>query len=387
MADRGIDIQRGIVTANADEVPQICDKLVELYGTQNFIVKSQVLAGGRGKGTFDTGFKGGVKFSKTKDDATANAKAMLGNKLVTNQTGADGVKVQKIFVTECLDIKRELYFAILLDRESGGPVLVGSTEGGVEIEQVAKERPDAIIKQPISIKKGIVESDVEEFVKKLGFQGPAIANAKDVVIKLYNMAKELDVTQLEINPWVESPDGRVCCLDAKLAFDDSAEYRQKEVFAFRDFDEMDPRDRQAHEQDLQYIGLTGDIGCLVNGAGLAMATMDIIKLKGGDPANFLDLGGGAQKHQVVSAFKILNSDPNLKGILVNIFGGIVDCSMVAQGIIDAIQEVGLKYPCVVRLSGTRADLGAKMMKDSGLNVHPASDMNEAAEKIVSLSHK
>jgi len=384
MIENGCDVQHGYVITSPDQVADVCKKIQAEWKCTNFICKSQVLAGGRGKGVFKDGFKGGVKFCKTMEDAVTNAGKMLNNRLVTNQTGPQGVLVKKCFIAECLDIERELYFAILLDRGMGGPVLLGSTQGGVEIEEVAKTNPDAIIKMPVKVAEGVSEAMATEFCQKLGFKDAGLKSATAIVRNLYGMAAKHDITQLEVNPLVECPNGRVACLDAKVNFDDSAEYRQKEIFKLRDDSESDPRDVEAAKYDLNYIGLDGNIACLVNGAGLAMATMDIIQLKGCKPANFLDIGGTAQKHQVVAAFRILQSDPRLKGILVNIFGGIVDCSMVASGIVEAAKEVGLKCPLVVRLSGTNADKGAEIVNNSGLGLHFAADMETAANMITSL---
>eukprot|EP01013_Petalomonas_cantuscygni_P009815 TRINITY_DN22733_c0_g1_i1.p1 TRINITY_DN22733_c0_g1~~TRINITY_DN22733_c0_g1_i1.p1 ORF type:complete len:437 (-),score=155.17 TRINITY_DN22733_c0_g1_i1:917-2227(-) len=392
----GVDVQRGHVLSSADDVPAACQALKETCKTSNFIVKAQVLAGGRGKGVFADGFKGGVKFSKDGQAAQEYAKAMLGNRISTAQTPPEGIEVQKVFVAECLDFNRELYVALLLDRASRGPVLIGSTEGGVEIEHVAKTNPDAILKVPLMTEKDASSprgyrvvprggaAALTEFATKLGFEGETNTRAVTFFQNLCNMSADSDITQLEVNPLVETTDGRLAAVDAKLNFDDSAEYRQKEIFSWRDHAEEDPREVEASKWDLNYIGLDGEIGCLVNGAGLAMATMDIIKLKGLDPANFLDVGGTATTERVAAAFKIITSDPKVKGILVNIFGGIVNCAMIADGVISAAKTTGIKVPVVVRLSGTNADVGLEKLKASGLDLHPAEDMDTAATKIVKL---
>jgi len=312
---------------------------------------------------------------------------MLGAKLVTKQTGPEGQLCAKVLVNEGIDIKRECYFAILLDRAHGGPVVVASTQGGMDIEEVAEKTPEAIITMPIDINVGMTDAQAEELAAKLEFTGALAAPAATQFKALYKLFDGTDATQVEINPLAHGsvPGGVqdvVFAVDAKLNFDDSAAFRQKEIFDLRDKSMEDPRDVRAEEADLNYIGLDGNIGCMVNGAGLAMATMDIIKLHGGDPANFLDVGGGATTHQVVEAFKILTSDDKVKALLVNIFGGIMRCDTIAQGIVEAANEVGLTMPLIVRLEGTNVELGKKILADSGLNIIAADDLDDAAKKAV-----
>jgi succinyl-CoA synthetase beta subunit len=381
----GIDHQRGFVVRSASEVAAATEKLP----TKNYIVKAQVLAGGRGKGTFNTGFKGGVKFAKTKEDAAEYTEKMLGNTLVTHQTGAAGQKVSKVFIAECLDIQKEYYFAILLQGKYGGPVLVGSPRGGVDIETVAKENPEDIYTQPVPMKKGLTSEDALTFANKLGFKSPYAEKAADSMVKLYKLMMEKDSTMIEINPFVETPDQRVVCIDAKFNFDDSASFRQKAVFAERDIEQEDAKEVAAEAAGLNYIALDGNIACLVNGAGLAMATMDIIGLHGGRPANFLDVGGGATAEQVTAAFKIIMSDPNVKGILINIFGGIMRCDTIAEGVIMAAKQTGINLPVVVRLAGTNQEKGAEILKKSEFSekLISAIDLDDAAKKIVALCSK
>jgi len=306
---------------------------------------------------------------------------MLGHKLVTKQTPAGGVPVRKLMIAESLTFDRELYFAIVMDRNFNGPVLVASPMGGMDIEAVAKEHPDQIFKRPIDILKGIQPEDTKYIAEKLGFKNN-IVKAQKQMERLYDLFVKTDATQVEINPFAEISNGEVYCIDAKINFDDNASYRQEAIYKYRDTTEEDPREVEASRHNLNYIGMEGNIGCMVNGAGLAMATMDIIKLYGGAPANFLDVGGGATEGQVVESFKILTSDSQVKAILVNIFGGIVKCEMIAQGIINAAKTVQLKIPLVVRLAGTNVDLGQKLLRESGLPVINASDLDDAAQKAV-----
>jgi len=357
-------------------------------GTKNFIVKSQILAGGRGKGSFiENGFQGGVKFSKDEKTAEEVAAKMLHNTLVTKQTGHKGIRVDKLFFAECLDFNREFYFAILLDRTAQCPVFVGSYEGGMDIEQVAEEKPEAI--KTLLIKdlvNGPSEAETIEYAKSLNFKNPQ--QAAQVMKKLYAMFRGTDAAQLEINPLVEL-DGSadVSCVDCKLNVDDNAVFRQKEIFAMRDWAAEDPREVEAAKCELNYIGLDGNIGCLVNGAGLAMATMDIIQLNGGKPANFLDVGGGATTKQVKQAFTIILKDESVKCVLVNIFGGIMRCDVIAEGIVQAASELELKVPIVVRLEGTNVDKGLQILdeaaKNGTLKVITAKNLDDAAAKAVS----
>jgi succinyl-CoA synthetase beta subunit len=348
------------------------------------MVKSQIHAGGRGKGTFTDGFKGGVKFCKTKAEAKEIAGKMLGNTLVTVQTGPAGRKVQTVYFTAASDIKKEYYLAILLDRATSRPVIVASTEGGVEIEKVAHETPEKIAKVFIDPGYGLADFQVREIVFKLGFTGAEAKNAAKLLRNLYTVFWDTDASMVEVNPLITTPAGEVLALDAKVSFDDNALFRHPEIVALRDLNEEDPKEIEASKHALNYIALDGNIACLVNGAGLAMSTMDIIKHFGGTPANFLDVGGGASREQVVAAFKIILGDPNVKGILVNIFGGIMDCNVIAQGIVDAVKEVGLKLPLVVRLEGNNVAAGKATLAASGLKLVSGDSMADAAQKIVKL---
>ena len=348
------------------------------------VVKSQIHAGGRGKGTFTDGFKGGVKVCKSKAEAREIATKMLGNTLVTVQTGPAGRKVQTIYFNVASQIKKEYYLAILLDRASSRPVIVASTEGGVEIEKVAHETPDKIHKVFIDPAYGLADFQVRELIFKLGFTGAEAKNAGKLIRALYNCFWESDASMVEVNPLITTPTGEVLALDAKVAFDDNALFRHPEIVELRDLNEEDPKEIEASKHELNYIALDGNIACLVNGAGLAMSTMDIIKHFGGTPANFLDVGGGASREQVVAAFKIILGDKNVKGILVNIFGGIMDCNVIAQGIVDAVKEVGLKLPLVVRLEGNNVAAGKATLAASGLKLVSGDSMADAAQKIVKL---
>jgi len=348
------------------------------------MVKSQIHAGGRGKGTFTDGFKGGVKYCKTKAEAKLIAGRMLGNTLVTVQTGPVGRKVQTVYFTVASDIKKEYYLAILLDRATSRPVIVASTEGGVEIEKVAHETPEKIHKVFIDPAYGLADFQVRDLVFKLGFAGTEAKNAAKLIRNLYAMYWEKDAAMVEVNPLITTPTGEVLALDAKVSFDDNALFRHPDVVALRDLNEEDPKEIEASKSSLNYIALDGAIACLVNGAGLAMATMDIIKHFGGEPANFLDVGGGASKDQVVAAFKIILGDVNVKGIFVNIFGGIMDCNVIASGIVEAVKEVGLKLPLVVRLEGNNSVMGRQTLHDSGLPIVSGNSMADAAQKIVKL---
>ncbi len=348
------------------------------------MVKSQIHAGGRGKGVFTDGYKGGVKFCRTKAEAREAAGRMLGNTLVTAQTGPAGRKVQTIYFTVASDIAKEYYLAILLDRARSRPVIVASTEGGVEIEKVAHDTPEKIFKVAIDPAYGLADYQVRELVARLGFKPAEAKNAAKLIRSLWRFYWETDAAMVEINPLVTTPAGEVLALDAKVSFDDNALYRHPEIVALRDLNEEDPKEVEASKHALSYIALDGNIACLVNGAGLAMSTMDIIKHFGGEPANFLDVGGGASKDQVVAAFKIILGDPNVRGILVNIFGGIMDCNVIATGIVEAVKEVGLKLPLVVRLEGNNVAAGKATLAQSGLTIVSGDSMADAAQKIVRL---
>jgi succinyl-CoA synthetase beta subunit len=348
------------------------------------IVKSQIHAGGRGKGTFTDGFKGGVKFAKTKADALDYANKMFNNTLVTIQTGPAGRKVQTIYFTQASDIKKEYYLAILLDRATSRPVIVASTEGGVDIETVAHNTPEKIFKIVIDPAYGIADYQVRELIFKLGLNATESKNAAKLLKSLYTFFWETDAAMVEVNPLITTPDDKVLALDAKVSFDSNALFRHPEIVALRDLNEEDPKEIEASKYDLAYIALDGNIACLVNGAGLAMSTMDIIKHYGGNPANFLDVGGGASKEKVVAAFKIILGDANVKGIFVNIFGGIMDCNVIAEGIVEAVKEVGLKLPLVVRLEGNNVAKGKATLAASGLALVSGDTMADAAQKIVKL---
>jgi succinyl-CoA synthetase beta subunit len=348
------------------------------------MVKSQIHAGGRGKGTFTDGFKGGVKFCKTKAEARELAARMLGNTLVTAQTGPAGRKVGTVYFTVASEIKKEYYLAILLDRDSSRPVIVASTEGGVEIEKVAHETPEKLHKVRIDPAYGLADYQVRDLVGRLGFSPAEAKNASRLIRSLYAFYWAADAAMVEINPLITTPAGDVLALDAKVSFDDNALFRHPEIVALRDLNEEDPKEIEASKHALSYIALDGAIACLVNGAGLAMSTMDIIKHYGGSPANFLDVGGGASKEQVIAAFKIILGDANVRGIFVNIFGGIMDCNVIATGIVEAVKEVGLKLPLVVRLEGNNVAAGKATLAQSGLTIVSGDSMADAAQKIVKL---
>jgi succinyl-CoA synthetase beta subunit len=346
------------------------------------VIKAQVHAGGRGKGHFTNGFKGGVHLIESPEQAAEFAGKMLNETLVTIQTGDAGKLVSKVMIAEAVDITHEYYLAILMDRATCGPVIVVSTEGGMSIEDVAHNNPEKIIRQFVHPVLGLQAYEVRKLSAALGLSGDIAKQFAKLLGNLYKLFVSCDCAMVEINPLVTTPDGRVLALDAKFGFDDNALYRHPDIVAMRDVTEEDPREVAASEFGLNYIGLDGNIACLVNGAGLAMATMDIIKHFGGDPANFLDVGGGATKEQVTAAFKIILGDPNVKGILINIFGGIMDCNIIAEGVIAAAKETGLPIPLVVRLEGNNVEMGKQTLAASGLNILAASDMSDAAKKIV-----
>lgn len=351
-------------------------------GGAGLVVKAQVHAGGRGKGTFKNGFKGGVHVIDTAEKAEKIAGQMLGQTLVTHQTGPEGKSVSKVLIAKSVDIERELYFAILFDRANSTHSMIASTEGGMNIEEVAEKTPEKITRVVIHPTLGLQAYQCRKIAAVLGLRGKLMTQAVKLFSSLWTLYSRCDCSLVEVNPLAVTTDGEVVALDAKFNFDDNALYRQKEIVAMRDTSEEDPREVAAGEFGLNYIGLDGNIACLVNGAGLAMATMDIIKLHGGEPANFLDVGGGASKEQVSNAFKIILGDPKVEGILVNIFGGIMDCNVIAEGIVAAVQEVGLSLPLVVRLEGNNVDAGKKTLAESGLNVISGDDLTAAAEKIV-----
>ena len=372
---------RGRVATTSNKAEQIAREL----GDIDIVVKAQIHAGGRGKGTFKNGFKGGVHVRKTPDEVRDVAAKMLGQVLVTHQTGPDGRKVNKVLVAESADIGREIYFAVLLDRATAAPVIVASTEGGVEIESVAAKSPEKIIREPINPLAGLQPYQARKLARQLGFESFQLKNASKLFEGLYRTFIAYDCSMVEVNPLVVTNKGEVLALDAKFNFDDNALYRHPEIAAMRDVAEEDPREVEASKHELNYIGLDGNIACLVNGAGLAMATMDIIKFYGGEPANFLDVGGGANKEQVTEAFRILLSDSRVKAVLVNIFGGIMKCDIIAHAILAAFKEVGFHVPLVVRLEGTNVEQGRKILAESGLSITTAGGLTEAAKKVVSLA--
>jgi succinyl-CoA synthetase beta subunit len=372
---------RGRVAVALDEAEQIAREL----GDIDIVVKAQIHAGGRGKGIFKNGFKGGVHVRKTPDEVRDVAAKMLGQILVTHQTGPAGRLVNKVLVAESADIAREIYFAVLLDRATAAPVIVASTEGGVEIESVAAKSPEKIIREPIDPSAGLHPYQARKLAKQLGFESSQLKNASKLFEGLYRTFIAYDCSMVEVNPLVVTKKGEVLALDAKFNFDDNALYRHPEIAVMRDIAEEDPREVEASKHGLNYIGLDGNIACLVNGAGLAMATMDIIKFYGGEPANFLDVGGGATEEQVTEALKILIADKHVKAILVNIFGGIMKVDIIAQGIINAAKSIKLSVPLIVRLEGTNVDKGKQLLKESGLALIAADDLADAAQKAVAAA--
>jgi succinyl-CoA synthetase beta subunit len=362
--------------------PEEAEAIARQLGSKEIVVKAQIHAGGRGKGTFKNGFKGGVHVCSTPGEVREIASKMLGQVLVTHQTGPDGRLVNKIYVAEAAEIAKELYVAVLLDRASSAPVVIASTEGGMDIETVAAHTPEKIYREPVHPLLGLQAYQARLIAQKLGLSGDQARQAGKLLTSLYRLFVAADCSLVEVNPLVVTKSGQVLALDAKFNFDDNALFRHAEIVAMRDTAEEDPREVAASSFGLNYIGLDGNIACLVNGAGLAMATMDIIKYYGGEPANFLDVGGGATKEQVTAAFKIILGDSQVKGILVNIFGGIMQCDIIAAGILAAVQETHLGIPLVVRLEGSNVALGKKMIRESNLAVISADSLADGAEKIV-----
>jgi succinyl-CoA synthetase beta subunit len=385
LAAAGAPIPRGIVAARPEEAQAAFDKL----GGGPVVLKAQVHAGGRGKGRFKDSGKdfGGVKFIKSRDDVASVAQVMFKFPLVTKQTGADGQKVGKVLVQEAADIAREIYVGIVLDRAIGKPVLMASAEGGVEIEEVAAKSPEKILKEPIDPAAGLQPFQARRLAFDLGFSGDEIAQAEKIMTALARVFLDKDCSLAEINPLIVTPQGQVVVLDAKITFDDNALFRHPDIEQLRDEAEENAAELRAGRAGLSYISLTGNIGCLVNGAGLAMSTMDIIKYHGGEPANFLDVGGGANKEQVTEALRILLGDERVKAVLINIFGGIMKCDIIAGAVIAAFQEVKPKVPFVVRLEGTNVAQGRKMLEQSGLNLTTATDLTDAAKKVVAAARK
>ena len=371
MSRYGVAVPRGAVAYTAEEAESAARNL----GGSVWAVKAQIHAGGRGKG-------GGIKIAKSPDEVRDLAKKMIGMTLVTKQTGPAGREVKRIYVESGCDIERELYLSLLVDRATARVTLMASTEGGMDIEEVAATHPEKIIKVFIDPATGLMPEHGRRVAFGLGLKGAAVGSAAKLIGALYKAFIDLDASLVEINPLVLTKGGEVLVLDAKMNFDDNALFRQKDVLELRDEDEEDPAEVEASRHGLNYIKLDGSIGCMVNGAGLAMATMDIIKLHGGAPANFLDVGGGATKERVTAAFKIILSDANVEGILVNIFGGIMRCDVIAEGVVAAAREIGLQVPLVVRLEGTNVELGKKILKESGLAITSADDLGDAAAKIV-----
>ena len=375
-----IPTPKGYLIEDIDEAESVVSKAQKDFNTEVLVIKAQIHAGGRGKG-------GGVKVSKDYDSAISNIKSILGMNLVTHQTGSSGQKVKKVYVEEASTIKSEFYCAITLDRNTGRDVFMVSTEGGVEIEKVADETPEKIVKTWIDPLIGMKSYQARKLAFGLKLEGGAFKECVKLLQKLYKCYVDTDASLVEINPLVLTSDDSIIALDAKFNFDNNALYRQSDISSLRDFDEEDPTEVEAGKYDLNYIKLDGNVGCMVNGAGLAMATMDIIKLAGGDPANFLDVGGTASAETVKNGFKIILSDKNVKAILINIFGGIVRCDRVANGVIKAVEELGLRVPVVVRLEGTNAKEAKSILQDSGLSIIPANDMQDAAQKVVSSATK
>lgn len=384
LAQYGVAVPSGDICETAEAARKTADELFA-KGEKLVIVKAQIHAGGRGKGTFKSGFKGGVKICLTADEVQTNAAAMLGNVLVTKQTGPDGRMVSKVLICAAADIKKELYCAVLLDRATSTPVIMVSTEGGMDIEEVAAKTPEKIYKLPIDPSVGIMPYHGRKLATALGLNGELIAEATKLFMGVFRTWWESDASLVEINPLcVVTRGGKdsLLAIDAKIGLDDNALYRHKEIQAMRDLAEEAPLEIEASKHELNYIKLDGNIACLVNGAGLAMATMDIIKHFGGDPANFLDVGGGATRQQVTAAFKIILSDPKVEAILVNIFGGIMQCDIIAAGIVDAAKVTHLSLPLVVRLEGNNSQLGKKILAESGLPIVSGDSMADAAQKVV-----
>jgi succinyl-CoA synthetase beta subunit len=374
LARHGVPVPRGEVVFNPADAAAAAKRL----GGDLVVVKAQIHAGGRGKG-------GGVKLAKSADEAEQIARQMIGMTLVTHQTGPEGRKVSRVFVEEGLKMTRELYLSLVLDRASGKPVMMASADGGMDIEEVAAKTPERIHKVYIEPGVGLVPFEARQLGFALGLDGPQVNKAVKLMTALYEAFMATDASLVEINPLVVTASGDLLALDAKMNFDDNALYRHPDLKELRDLGEEDPLEIEASKFSLNYIHLDGNIGCMVNGAGLAMATMDIIKLAGGEPANFLDVGGGANAEQIRNAFKILMSDPNVKAVLINIFGGILRCDVLAQGVIAAVKELGVPVPIVIRMEGTNVDEGKRLLRESGMNFTTADSMGEAADRVVALA--
>jgi succinyl-CoA synthetase beta subunit len=383
LAAAGAVVPRGIVATHQDEAHAAFDQL----GKGKAVLKTQIHAGGRGKGRFKGSGKdfGGVKVVSSREECREVAKVMLTHHLVTKQTGEHGQKVSKVLVEEPSDIAREIYLGVVVDRAVGLPVLMASAQGGMDIEEVAAKHPEAILKTAVDPDRGLMPYQSRRLAYELGFSEEQIPKAEKLMTALCRVFLDKDCSLAEINPLVVTKEGEVLALDAKMTFDDNALFRHPDIEGLRDLAEENPAELRAARAGLSYVSMTGNIGCLVNGAGLAMSTMDIIKLHGGEPANFLDVGGGANKEQVTEAFRILLSDPNVQAVLVNIFGGIMKCDIIAAAIIEAAKEVGFNVPLVVRLEGTNVELGRKMLAESGLKITPATDLTDAAKKVVAAA--
>lgn len=381
LKEAGVPVPKFGVAKTAAEAKKIAEDIA----TDDLVVKAQVLAGGRGKGHFAGGAKGGVRLVYSPEEVEEASAGMIGDFLITKQTGADGRICNSVMVTERKYTRKEFYIAFMNERSFNGPVCIASSEGGVNIEEVAEKNPDAIVKFPIDVKKGLEIDGAKEIATAVGIHPNKIDEVAQILLNLYSLFTTKDASMVEINPFAEDSTGEFVCLDAKLKFDDNAEFRQKAVFDQRDWSQEDAREVEAANYNLNYIALDGDIGCMVNGAGLAMATMDIIKLHGGSPANFLDVGGGATADQVKEAFKIITGDPKVNALLVNIFGGIMRCDVIAEGIIAAARELKLMTPIVVRLQGTNVDEAKVMIGSSGLKILPVDNLDEAARLSCKLS--
>ena len=369
----GVNIPNGVPIFSLDELEQ----KYKLIKSNKVVLKAQIHAGGRGKA-------GGIKLLSGLDNLKKEAKLLFGKKLITHQTGPNGRIVKRLYLEEATDIKTEFYLSCLVDRSSSKIAFISSDAGGMDIEKVAKENPEKIITTKVSVSTGVEENAIKNIIKPFKLPNELVAEASELIKKIYKILIELDASLIEINPLIFTKDKKLVCLDAKINFDDNALFRHPEILSLKDLNEEDPIETRANKHGLSYIKLDGEIGCMVNGAGLAMATMDIIKLYGSNPANFLDVGGGASKEKVSEAFKIILSDKNVKGILVNIFGGIMRCDVLAQGIVDAIKEIKLSIPLVVRLAGTNVELGKKILDKSGLKIISANNLSDAAKKIVSV---
>ena len=371
LKEYGAPVSNGIVVFSLDEI----DNKIKLLNSKEFVLKAQIHAGGRGKG-------GGVKLVKSIEELKHQAKKMLGMKLITHQTGPEGKEVKRLYVEEASDIAKEFYLSCLVDRTSSKIAFISSTEGGMDIEKVASDTPEKITTNKIDLKSDLNEDEIDKIIKPFNFNNEQKLTAQKLIKSLNKILIEKDATLIEINPLIITKDNKIVCLDAKINFDDNSLFRRSEILQLRDLNEEEPAEIEASKHDLAYIKLNGSIGCMVNGAGLAMATMDIIKLYGEEPANFLDVGGGASKEKVSAAFKLILSDKNVKGILINIFGGIMRCDVIAQGVLDAAKETNLNVPLVVRLAGTNFKEGKEILDKSGLKILSATDLNDAAQKIV-----